>query len=51
MNFLGITSEFLEGNDIERGAFVRPPPVITDEGKIWKLQKCIYGQNGAAKEW
>ena len=48
---LDITSAFLQGNNAEREVFVRPPSDIMEEGKIWKLQRCIYGLNDTPREW
>ena len=51
LHSLDITSVFLQGNNIEREVFVWPPSEIMEEGKIWKLQRCIYGLNDAPREW
>ena len=51
LHSLDITSAFLQGNDIGREVFVRPPSEIMEEGKIWKLQRCTYGLNDAPREW
>ena len=48
---LDITSAFLQGNDIEREVFIRLLSEIMEEGKIWKLQRCIYGLNEAPRQW
>ena len=48
---LDLTSAFLQGNNAEREVFVRPPSDIMEEGKIWKLQRCIYGLNDTPREW
>ena len=44
-------SAFLQGNDIESKAFVWPSWEMMEEGKIWKLQRCIYGLNDALRYW
>ena len=44
-------SAFLQGNDIESKAFVWPSWEIMEEGKIWKLQRCIYELNNAIRYW
>lgn len=49
LDSLDIVSAFLQGNDIEREVFVRPPLKIMKKGKIWKLQKCVYGLNNAPR--
>ena len=50
LHSLHITSAFLQGNNIEREVFVRPPSEIMEEGKIWKLQRYIYGLNDAPRD-
>ena len=40
----------MEGIDTERDVFVRPPSEIMKEGKIWKLQRCMYG-GGGGRGW
>ena len=49
LHSLDITSTLLQGNNIEREVFVQLPSEIMEEGKIWKLQKCIYGLNDAPR--
>ena len=51
LHSIDITSAFLQGNNIEREVFVRLPSEIMGGGKMWKLQKCIYGLNDAPREW
>ena len=45
-----IRCAFLQGKQINREVFVRPPPEF-DEGKLWRLKKSVYGLNDAAKAW
>ena len=47
---IDIKSAFLQGRDIQRELFVKPPAGVSD-GKLWKLKKCLYGLNDAAREW
>ena len=49
LHSLNITSAFLQGNGTGR-VFVRPSSQIM-EGKIWKLQRWIYGLNDAPRDW
>lgn len=51
LNSLDITSAFLQGNAINREVFIRPPAEMGEEGKVWKLQRCLYGLNDAPREW
>ena len=48
---LDISSEFLQGNQIQRDLYILPPKDIRVEGVIWKLQRCIYGLNDAPRAW
>ena len=48
---LDITSAFLQGNDIERDVFLKPPLEASRDGLIWKLKRCIYGLNDALRAW
>ena len=51
LHSLDITSVFLQGNKINRDAFVKPPREFSEVGKIWKLDRCLYGLNDAPREW
>ena len=39
---IDIQAAFLQGNEIDRVVFLRPPPEA-NTNLIWKLNKCIYG--------
>ena len=45
---IDIKSAFLQGCLIQRELFVKPPAGISD-GKLWRLKKCLYGLNDAAR--
>ena len=47
---LDITSAYLQGNEIKRSIFLKPPKEY-DEGKLWKLKKTVYGLCDAARAW
>ena len=51
LHSLDISSAFLQGNQLERPVFIKPPADICEEGKIWRLKRCIYGLNDAPREW
>ena len=48
---LDISSAFLQGNQLERHVVVRPPKDICEKGKLWKLNRCLYGLSDAPREW
>ena len=45
-----IKSAYLQGNKIEREVFLKPPSEFSN-GKLWKLNKTIYGLCDAARAW
>ena len=47
---LDVKSAFLQGHQIERDIYLRPPPEF-DNGGLWKLKKTVYGLNDAARAW
>ena len=47
---MDIKSAFLQGRPITRELYVKPPKEVA-AGKLWKLKKCLYGLNDAAREW
>ena len=48
---MDIKSAFLQGNELSRDIYVRPPPEANSEGTLWKLNKCVYGLNDASLYW
>ena len=46
-----IKSAFLQGSDLKREVFVKPPKEAGQKGKLWKLIKCLYGLKDASKNW
>ena len=50
VNILDIRSAFLQGKQIQREIFIKPPREIKTN-KIWKLNKTIYGLNDASRQW
>ena len=50
LNSLDIKSAFLQGKEIDRMVFIKPPPeAMTD--KLWELKKCVYGLADAPQKW
>ena len=47
---LDIRSAYLQGKEMEREVFLKPPPEF-DNGCLWRLQKCVYGLSDAARSW
>ena len=45
-----VKSAYLQGNDIQRNIFLKPPPEFNN-GSLWKLKKTVYGLCDAAREW
>ena len=44
---IDIKSAFLQGRELDRDVFIKPPP----EAFIWKLRRCLYGLNDAARQF
>lgn len=48
---LDIQSAFLQGKAIERELFLKPPAEANSSGRLWRLNKTIYGLNDAGRQW
>ena len=46
-----IKSAFLQGQALDREVFIKPPRGFEDSKKLWKLKKCLYGLNDAARNF
>ena len=45
-----IKSAFLQGKEIQRDVYIKPPcEAKRSAGKLWKLEKAVYGLNDAAR--
>ena len=52
IEMIDIKSAFLQGDDIAREVYVRPPKEANvDENLVWKLRKVVYGLNDASRNW
>lgn len=47
---LDVKTAFLQGHDVEREIFLRPPKEACSS-RVWKLNKCIYGLSDASRVW
>ena len=47
---LDVKAAYLQGNEIEREVYLKPPPEFFN-GKVWKLKKTVYGLCDAARAW
>ena len=47
---LDVKAAYLQGNEIEREVYLKPPPEFYN-GKLWKLKKTVYGLCDAARAW
>jgi hypothetical protein len=48
---IDISAAFLQGREIERDVYIRPPPEYRKPGIVWKLKKGLYGLKEAARLW
>ena len=48
---MDITSAFLQGNNIERDVFIKPPVEANVDNHLWKMKKSVYGLNDASRAW
>ena len=49
---IDIKSAFLQGQAIQRDVYLKPPKEANvDKEVIWKLQRCLYGLNDAARKF
>lgn len=49
---LDIKSAFLQGEQLDREVFIVPPKEAdVSEGYVWKLKRCLYGLNDAARKF
>ena len=46
-----IKSAFLQGKLLDREVFLSPPKEIKRYGFLWKLKRCLYGLNDAARQF
>ena len=48
---LDIKAAFLQGKQIDRELYLRPPKEAKAPGKLWLLKKAVYGLSDASRVW
>ena len=48
---MDIKSAFLQGMSLSRNVYLLPPKEANAGGKVWKLKRCLYGLNDAARQF
>ena len=51
INSIDIKSAFLQGKPIDRKVYLKPPQEALIEGKLWCLNKAVYGLHDASRVW
>ena len=51
MNSLDVRAAFLQGKELERDVYMKPPKEAKSPGKLWKLLRCVYELNDASRYW
>ena len=51
LNSINIKSAFLQGKEINRQVYLKPPKDFAREGKVWLLKETVYGLMDASKSW
>ena len=46
-----VSSAFLQGDQMDRDVYVKPPREAAAPGKLWRLNKCLYGLKDASRKW
>lgn len=47
-----VKSAFLQGQELQRDVYLQPPKeASTSKDQIWKLRRCLYGLNDAARQF
>ena len=51
VNTMDISTAFLQGSEMKRDIFIKPPKEASANGNLWKLNKCVYGLCDASLSW
>ena len=46
-----IKTAFVKGERLDRHVYLKPPVEANSKGKLWKLNKCVYGLCDASRHW
>ena len=46
-----VKSAFLQGTQLTRRVYVKPPKESNTPNKLWLLNKCLYGLRDASRQW
>ena len=46
-----ISSAFLQGSEMDRPVYIKPPKEANQPGMLWLLNKCLYGLKDASRKW
>ena len=48
---IDVKTAFLQGDTMEREVYLKPPKEAGRYGKVWRLNKCVYGLSDASLKW
>lgn len=51
LHSMDIKAAFLQGMELSRDIYIRPPPEAACKGTLWKLKRCVYGLADASLYW
>ena len=51
INSLDIKAAFLQGKELDRDVYLKPPKEANSKGKLWRLKRCVYGLKEASRFW
>ena len=51
INSLDVKAAFLQGKEIDRDVYLKPPKEAKCPGILWKLNRCVYGLDDASRVW
>ena len=51
LHSIDITAAFLQGEELERQVFLKPPRDVCPTSHVWLLKRCLYGLNDAPRAW